>query len=770
MSFFGFLQHTPPLTETGNTPEKEGIITKPENPIHEEPVINEEVKDEVEQVQEEQDENRAPAADEPVEIIFVEEEEEDEEEEMQKEEAEPQLEEEVEGNDKAPLEEKEVPSSPVSRLECDYDLDPTKLYEALQLRNWDAAVDRCKEADYEARTWVSRKEKDGKLRWRLLPLHAAIIFKAPEIVVEALLAAYPKAAESKDDQGMLPIHLAFRSGSSEGIVDILLAAYPQSVEVKDRKGRIPLVLAQACTSPNRESFMRALERGPSYYAVAAAATERAAVRAEQQALFDVKLQEINEAHAQKIEMIRLNYEQSVIDKNERIAELESELLKTKETSQVLVDHVNMLEAQLSSRTDTERFLASRIATLDSSLKITTKDKEDLESNLKTVNETLLADKQRLETDLATLQESHRAQAAALVKAVESLAKMEEDYKLESSKQEATMHTLEKEWAAAKASEAILQAQLKKRIQSEQGLAKEVSFLAARLSESAAESHRSVDAYGHRVRNVEKERNELRSTVKALTLKLETVKHQLDQVLTSQAKLVETAAIHDGNMVELASIQDQLLEHTKRHHDLYDKASQEYQEFFSILEARKVEAEQHAQERKSILLAFEMQNEQMEYSQKERKQLMAKVEKQQLEIKHLIANELSRLPFVAKGEEDFVDTVVKHVLTEEFDAEAWHAAKSVKTEESSDLEEARTRSHEEVVQEESNSKEKIVEESNPKEVVHEEAVVSEEILKEECVQEEEAADKVFASEKASPDPPASDEVVQDESWAETTSEM
>ena len=47
--------------------------------------------------------------------------------------------------------------------------------------------------------------------------------------------------------------------------------------------------AQAAASANREAFVRALERGPTYYANAAAATERAAVTAEQRALFDSKL-------------------------------------------------------------------------------------------------------------------------------------------------------------------------------------------------------------------------------------------------------------------------------------------------------------------------------------------------------------------------------------------------------------------------------------------------------------------------------------------------
>lgn len=66
--------------------------------------------------------------------------------------------------------------------------------------------------------------------------------------------------------------------------------------MKDCKGRISLVLAQASTSANKALFLQALKRGPTYYAVAAAATERAAVTAEQRALFDAKLQQIRQSH------------------------------------------------------------------------------------------------------------------------------------------------------------------------------------------------------------------------------------------------------------------------------------------------------------------------------------------------------------------------------------------------------------------------------------------------------------------------------------------
>ena len=99
--------------------------------------------------------------------------------------------------------------------ECDFDKDPSELYLQLQKKDWEGAIARSVTDPVEACTWVVRKEFDGKLRWRLLPLHAAIIFKAPEEVIEALLGAYPRGAECKDDQGMLPLHLAFRNGSAE---------------------------------------------------------------------------------------------------------------------------------------------------------------------------------------------------------------------------------------------------------------------------------------------------------------------------------------------------------------------------------------------------------------------------------------------------------------------------------------------------------------------------------------------------------------------------
>ena len=87
--------------------------------------------------------------------------------------------------------------TPRNTRECDFDKDPSELYLELQKKNWECAIARS-ETDYvEARTWVVRKEFDRKLRWRLLPVHAAIIFKAPEHVMEALLGAYPRGRSAR---------------------------------------------------------------------------------------------------------------------------------------------------------------------------------------------------------------------------------------------------------------------------------------------------------------------------------------------------------------------------------------------------------------------------------------------------------------------------------------------------------------------------------------------------------------------------------------------
>ena len=128
--------------------------------------------------------------------------------------------------------------------DCDYDHSPTELYQLIEQKQWTRILQKFDAAElddddddgddktYEptptrhysiqrrrssirqqARQWMVRKEANGRLKWRILPLHAAIIFRAPHAVVEAILQCDANSARQKDDQGMIPLHLAMKNFS-----------------------------------------------------------------------------------------------------------------------------------------------------------------------------------------------------------------------------------------------------------------------------------------------------------------------------------------------------------------------------------------------------------------------------------------------------------------------------------------------------------------------------------------------------------------------------
>merc|ERR1719362_2487057 len=89
-----------------------------------------------------------------------------------------------------------------------------------------------------------------------------------------------------------------------------------------------------------------------------------------------------------IQTIKVSAETKEKELQNKINEVQVELSKTQETSQVLVDHVNSIESKLSSRSDTERFLSTKIANLDSTLKETNRNKELVEAKLNVEKEEL----------------------------------------------------------------------------------------------------------------------------------------------------------------------------------------------------------------------------------------------------------------------------------------------------------------------------------------------------------------------------------------------
>jgi len=238
-----------------------------------------------------------------------------------------------------------------------------------------------------------------------LPIHAAIVFKAPVDVVEALLTSYPKSAEEKDDQGMLPLHLAFRNGATEEIVNLLLMAFPASVDNPDRKGRVPLTLAKNVDSPLREVYIEALEKGASHYSVAALALARERIVAEQKVIFDTQLKESLNINENAFSEMEAKVEEKQKEVEEAVAEKEKELAKLHENSQVLVDHVASLEAQLGCRSDTERFLATKIAKLEEKVRESEKQIKEKDAAFETAT-TEATDKVQSVEDLAESADSN----------------------------------------------------------------------------------------------------------------------------------------------------------------------------------------------------------------------------------------------------------------------------------------------------------------------------------------------------------------------------
>lgn len=141
--------------------------------------------------------------------------------------------------------------------ECNYDKNPTSLYQALEEKAWLPVLSFIETGSWETgrffcgsvqdplsperqvKTWVTRFNSDGTVRWSQLPLHAAIIFGAPYKVIRELVCLFSQGVRSTDDQHMLPLHLAIKFGAEDSVITCLLQEFPEALFTKDIKGRLP---------------------------------------------------------------------------------------------------------------------------------------------------------------------------------------------------------------------------------------------------------------------------------------------------------------------------------------------------------------------------------------------------------------------------------------------------------------------------------------------------------------------------------------------------
>lgn len=143
----------------------------------------------------------------------------------------------------------------LATYECDYDKNPTSLYQAMESEAWVPCLEFFETGKWsnaslfftedplsperQARTWVTRFEEDGPVRWSQLPLHAALIFGAPSKIIATLVDLYPQGVRCTDDQHCLPLHLAIKYGAHDNIVRLLLESFPDALFTKDIHDRYP---------------------------------------------------------------------------------------------------------------------------------------------------------------------------------------------------------------------------------------------------------------------------------------------------------------------------------------------------------------------------------------------------------------------------------------------------------------------------------------------------------------------------------------------------
>jgi hypothetical protein len=256
------------------------------------------------------------------------------------------------------------------------------------------------------RTWIVRKDKSLHVRWKLLPLHAAIIFQAPNFLVSTLLDKYPAATSRKDDQGMLPLHLAFRhKQEDEDLLHMLLKHCPQAITVKDRRDRVPLehgrdakfsarfmrMYADAAVAASRVNGGGGLEIDPSFSFSRdhqLSLEKRAALRME----YEKKIQKLKAETEETISSIKSDYEKQLKrqreshnrtlaatqDKNHATFR-ELKLTMDEEKQALIVQHneeVNELRDLLTDQVNKDKELAESLQKEIHHLQLTVQEKRD----------------------------------------------------------------------------------------------------------------------------------------------------------------------------------------------------------------------------------------------------------------------------------------------------------------------------------------------------------------------------------------------------------
>jgi hypothetical protein len=543
--------------------------------------------------------------------------------------------------------------------ELDFDDNPSALYLSLQERNWDDSLSRIKSHPEEATFWVVRKEEGGNLRWKLLPIHAAIIFAAPVEVVKTLADAYPEGVAAQDDQGMLPLHLSYRMGSTNSLVEFLLDVYPAGIEAKDGQGRTALSLAQSSRGPNKDSFVQLILQR----AFPTSVTKGMEVACPgHQAILYTYGKVLDKQLDEKIHKLKTEWELKESALLGDVASLSKEVQSGEETNRVLEGHVTYLEKKLVDRADTESRLASRIAEVDHHMKDSAREKDDMERTLKIEKVKIVRENNELRGQLKSMQTDHAGRETGFEKTIRKLGMeikaVERRYNDVSGK----LSSLKEDHDTVKANGSLLEKHLKKKIASEQCLVEQVSALARQLAVANTDNEMATDSYTHRVRELEKEREVLRDTVLTLSKKLLHAAEFLESMDGDQKGLAEMAQKHKEDMCKSTELHDQIMTEVETQQRLVKEAMKGREMMATALKQQESILMQSEATREKILSTAKIHSEQAETTTLARQSLFKGATQMKTHTAAMLDFIASGMPNDTADDRNLVDKVIRN-LTE-----------------------------------------------------------------------------------------------------------
>lgn len=489
--------------------------------------------------------------------------------------------------EEAPAQEQREDEEPESDLsyksgenECDFDVNPTALFRALYGKQWEAAEILVKMQPKEAGTWISRRQMDEELgvhvlRWRLLPIHCAIIYDAPESLLEQLMDAYPAGALATDDQGMLPHQLANELDHSKAQVLMLVnkaAAVTDKTPVPQEEETSKSENRESPPSPSEEAAKPAEEPANEEVARSSDTVEPAAGPALYELEYiDNKVAKMQEHYKNELQVANA---EALIRENQlaRIVHgLEEELEKDDESTRSMALHAGSLEEQINKRREVERHLALHISKLDSRLESIKEATAEAEYTMRNRIEVTTNEKDSfldMAKDLRELKEAAEEVDADKFQALEEeIAELQ----TEVDHMDENTSTIQCDTEAIRSNAAIIQSQLAKldgKVVTITKLAEQVTSL---KDELVCEKPEEEDAFESRARVIERENDDLKATIPRMEEELRAVTECMKQFATDQQELVHQAQVQETVFKNASQDIAKATEFAKQQEDLMEKA-------------------------------------------------------------------------------------------------------------------------------------------------------------------------------------------------------